>query len=205
MKSYLKTGEPYVMLTGAGLAVILIMTLTLVAVVLCNGLGYFWPHQLTRYQLKSGATVLGQLTAREKNPMDGSRRIQLKVANRDMYGQDFRWIDEKDIVTQDSPKDAVVVERREHGDYMGFLKSVQTEGLTASAAASPWERLELARGALEPRLEAIKSLKERMSDLNFDAERLRLKIHKLEYAGQEKNAAAITELTTRPGKSPEPL
>ena len=195
MKNYLKTGEPYVLLTGAGLAIILIMTMTLIGVVMTNGLGYFWPRELVRHELKDGTIALGQLMASEKNPINGTRRIQLKVSNRDLLGQDFRWIDESDISARTVPKDAVLVERREHGNFVGFLKNVQAEGLVPDTVTEPWQRLSLARQALEPRLEAIQKLKDNMSDLNYSAERIRLKILKLEYNSRQQNSVAIEELS----------
>ncbi|NVN91693.1 MAG: phosphate ABC transporter permease PstA [Desulfuromonadales bacterium] len=195
MKTYLKTGEPYVLLTGAGLAIVMIMTMTLIGVVMTNGLGYFWPRELVRYELKDGTIALGELMATEKNPINGTRRIQIKVSNRDVLGQDFRWLDESEIVTRSIPQDAVLVERRENGNYVGFLKSVQADRLIPETASEPWQRLSLARKALTPRLETIQKLKDSMSDLNFSAERLRLKLLKLEYNGRQQNSASITELS----------
>lgn len=195
MKTYLKTGEPYVLLTGAGLAIVLIMTMTLIGVVMTNGLGYFWPRELVRYELKNGTVALGELMASEKNPTNGSRRIQVKVSNRDVLGQDFRWLDESEISSRAVPRDAVLVERREHGNFAGFLKSVQAEGLVAESAGEPWRKLGLARQALTPRLEAIRKVKDSMSDLNYSAEQLRLKLLKLEYNGRQQNAAKIAELS----------
>jgi len=134
MKLFWKTGEPYVLATGAALAIILVMSLTLVGVVMSNGLGYFWPRALVRFELKDGSFALGQITQQEKNPISGARRIQLKVANRDVLGQDFRWIDEKDIASRTLPAEAVLLERREHGNYFGFLNGVTAEGLTLTEA-----------------------------------------------------------------------
>ena len=143
MKTYFKTGEPFVLLTGAGLAVILVMTMTLITVVMTNGLGYFWPRELVRYELADGSAALGQLMVSEKNPVSGARRIQLKVSNRDVFGQDFRWIDEKDIATRSVPSDAVLVERKEHGNFAGFLTSVsgRLENRLAAQLGSPANRI----------------------------------------------------------------
>lgn len=128
MKLFWKTGEPYVLATGAALAIILVMSLTLVGVVMSNGLGYFWPRALVKFELKDGSFALGQVTQQEKNPISGARRIQLKVGNRDVFGQDFRWIDEKDIAYRTLPADAVLLERREHGNYFGFLRVLLRKG-----------------------------------------------------------------------------
>src|SRR6185369_9405180 len=194
MKLFWKTGEPYVLATGAALAIILVMTLALVGVVMSNGLGYFWPRALVRFELKDGSAALGQITQRENNPISGIRRLQLKVANRDVYGQDFRWIDEKDIASRSLPPDAVLLERREHGNYFGFLKGVTAEGITLTAA-TPQERLQQALKLVTAKLDGTRKIQRQMSDLNHTAEGLRLKLQKLEYGGQGKNAAEIGELT----------
>jgi len=194
MKLFWKTGEPYVLATGAALAIILVMSLTLVGVVMSNGLGYFWPRALVRFELKDGSFALGQITQEEKNPISGARRLQLKVANRDILGQDFRWIDEKDIAARSLPADALLLERREHGNYFGFLKDVQAEGVTLSAA-TPDGRLQQAMQLVAGKLDATRSIKRQMSGLNNNAERLRLKLLKLEYSGKDKNAVQIGELS----------
>ena len=194
MKLFWKTGEPYVLATGAALAIILVMTLTLVGVVMANGLGYFWPQALVKLELKDGSFVLGQVMQREKNPISGIRRLQLKVGNRDVFGQDFRWIDEKDIASRSLPADAVLLERREHGDYFGFLKNINAEGLPLSAA-SPDENLQQALKLVSVKLDDTRKIKKQMSDLNEKGERLRLKLLKLEYGRKEKGSADIAELT----------
>jgi len=194
MKLFWKTGEPYVLATGAALAIILVMSLTLVGVVMSNGLGYFWPRALVKFEMKDGSSALGQVTQTEKNPISGIRRLQMKVGNRDVFGQDFRWIDERDIASRSLPADAVLLERREHGNYFGFLKDVTAEGLTLTAA-TPYEKLQQARELVSGKLDDTRTIKKQMSNLNHTAERLRLKLQKLEYGGQEKNPAEISELT----------
>ena len=194
MKPFWKTGEPYVLATGAALAIILVMSLTLVGVVMSNGLGYFWPKTLVRFELKDGSFALGQVTQEEKNPVTGEHRLQLKVGNRDIFGQDFRWIDEKDIASRSQPADAVLIERREHGDFFGFLNGVSAEGLTL-AAASPQEKLQQALKLVAGKLDDTRTINKQMSKLNNSAENLRLKLLKLEYGGTEKNAAEIAEVT----------
>ncbi len=195
MKPFWKTGEPYVLATGAALAIILVMSLALVGVVMTNGLGYFWPRALVKFELKDGSVALGQITQQEKNPTNGDRRIQLKIANRDVFGQDFRWIDEKDITARSLPADAVLLERREHGNFFGFLTGVTAEGMTLTGAA-PYDKLLQARKLVSGKLDATRTIKQQMSNLNNSAESLRLKVQKLEYDGKEKNAASITELTS---------
>ncbi|MDD2273680.1 MAG: phosphate ABC transporter permease PstA [Desulfuromonadaceae bacterium] len=194
LKPFWKTGEPYVLATGAALAIILVMSLTLVGVVMFNGLGYFWPKELVKLEMKDGSFALGQIMQEEKNPVNGTRRLQMKVGNRDIYGQDFRWIDEQDIAARTLPADAVLLERSEHGNFFGFLQGVTTEGLMP-AAATPYATLQQALKLVAGKLEQTKKIRQQMSELNNTAENLRLKLLKLEYAGKEKNAAEISEIT----------
>ena len=194
MKVFWKTGEPYVLATGAALAIILVMSLTLIGTVMTNGLGYFWPRELIKLELKDGSSVLGQITQQEKNPISGERRLQLKVGNRDVFGQDFRWVDEKEIAARSLPVDALLLERREHGNFFGFLQGVTAEGVTLNAG-TPYEKLVQARTLVSGKMDATRKIKKQMSDLNHTVESLRLKLQKLEYSGAERNAAAIAELT----------
>jgi phosphate transport system permease protein len=194
MKLFWKTGEPYVLATGAALAIILVMSFALVGTVLTNGLGYFWPRDLVRFEMKDGTFALGQITQQEKNPANGTRRLQLKVGNRDVFGQDFRWIDEKEISSRSLPADAMLLERREHGNFFGFLKGVTAEGMSLPTA-SPEEKLQQALKLVTGKLDDFGRIKKQMSNLNNNAEGLRLKLLKLEYRGKEKNASEIVELT----------
>ncbi len=201
MKKFWKTGEPYVLATGAALAIVLVMTLSLVGVVVSNGLGYFWPKELVHVELKDGSAALGQIMQREKNPISGERRLQLKVANRDVFGQDFRWIDEKEISKRSLPADAFLLERREHGNYFGFLKGVTADGISIPATATPNEALESALKLVADKNQATRKIKGQMSDLNSRAERIRLKLLKLEYRGEEKSSAEIGKLTAEREKA----
>ena len=74
--------------------------------------------------------MLGEILALE--PMPGAKdrvspptRIRVKIANRDLNGLDFRWIEENDIVRRDAPPNALLVERQEYGNFHGFLKELR--------------------------------------------------------------------------------
>lgn len=192
MKNYLKRGEPMVLVAGATLALILFMTLTLMAVILGNSLGYFWVKGLVRYKLHDGTYVMGQLTDRDRHALTDIKRLQLKAGNRDLYSQDFRWVDESEIAQQDIPGDAFLLERREHGNFFGFLKELKgTDGSAVSADAASLQRL---HHETEQKNKALDGIRDQMSSLNQASEGLRLKIQKLEYRNAEANSAAIGAL-----------
>ena len=66
------------------------------------------------------AASLGELVQRQAIPRPGERRSarhrrQLKVGNRDLYGLDFRWIDDDEIAERQEPAGLLLVERSEYG------------------------------------------------------------------------------------------
>ena len=104
--------------------------------IIVNGLGFFWPHTLYELTLKDGTRILGELNGQEIIPHsataefpEGKTRIRLKVGNRDLYGLDFRWVDEDQIVSRSIPQDAIVFERREWGNFYGRIQKLNKEKL----------------------------------------------------------------------------
>jgi phosphate transport system permease protein len=59
----------------------------------------------------------------------------VKIGNRDLYGLDFKWIDEDKIASQAFPPNAVLLERREWGNFYGWIKTIR-RGETPHAEGS---------------------------------------------------------------------
>ena len=97
-----------------------------------NGLGFFWPKNLVEYTLNDGTKVLGEAAGREVIPQTvspdspkGKFRVRLKVGNRDLYGLDFRWVNEQQIQSSGEPKEVLAIERREWGMFFGEIQAVK--------------------------------------------------------------------------------
>jgi phosphate transport system permease protein len=132
LREILRRGDPAIWFTGTGLGICLLMITGMIGLILVNGLGFFWPKPLTRLTLADGTTVLGEIVAREAGVRHGTDarqpdRVQIKVGNRDLFGADFRWIDEPDITARSVPSEAIYVERREYGPFIGTAVRL-TEG-----------------------------------------------------------------------------
>lgn len=197
MGSFLKQGEPQVWGTAAALSITLLMVLTLIVVVMVNGLGYFWPSDTALVTMKDGSRFLGEISAREKATSAHGSRIQIKVGNRDIYGHDFQWVDESGIASIAYPEDAVVLERTERGNFYGFLKSLSLNGLGIKDGGSTWERFLSARASVAESTKKLKELEKRMSRINSETERLRLKALKLSHADAAANAGQIDTLNKK--------
>jgi phosphate transport system permease protein len=194
MGTFWKQGEPQVWGAAAALSATLLMVLLLIGVVMINGLGYFWPADTALVSLKDGGKLLGEISDREKATASHGKRLQLKVGNRDLYGQDYRWIDSKEIQALAYPADAIVLERMEHGNFYGFLKNLSLEGLKVPASASPGERLRKALSLIADSRKGLRDTEAEMSRLNSEAEQLRLQIRKLTFdGGDSARVAALTQ------------
>jgi len=123
-----RQGDPMIWLAGSGLGICLLMIGGLLVLVGAKGLDIFWPRELTRIRTTDGRVVLAEVWNREEIPEDvgaggpGRFRIRVKIANRDLEVLDYRWIDESAIVSRDVPREAMVVERLEYGNFHGFEK-----------------------------------------------------------------------------------
>ena len=186
MKRLWKSGEPFIWLTGGALALALLLVAGLVALILANGLGLFWPRDVVRMTLADGKVMTGQQVEREAVPgKPGQYRIKLRVANRDLYGADFQWVDEARIATREYPPDAVVVERTEWGLLIGTIQEVRDGGRTVAVGS--------ARGLDELRRQLPEAARLReeirrigkgdIGAINFAQDRVRLALKRLEIKG----------------------
>jgi phosphate transport system permease protein len=191
----LKSGDPFIWLTGGALATSLLMIAGLVILVMARALGFFWPSDVLHVRLQNGTELLGQVRIRELRPhADGAAstdyRVQLQVGNRDLYAADFRWVDEADIADARYPADAVLLERQEWGNLYGWVQEVRSgdavvaagpqEGWTALAARLPAAR------ALAARIRRIE--RGAIGDINYDIEHARLQLKRLEQRGAAADA-----------------
>ncbi len=198
MNKFWKSGDPFIWLTGGAMALSLLMIGGLIFLIMSNGLGFFWPKNVVEIELKGGGKAIGQITDREEIPQPGAppgtplkSRVQLKIGNRDIYGTDFRWIEEENIIRRIFPADALVLERLEWGNFYGFIKEIREGGKTvAEGAQEGWQ-------ALLPRLKEARELyrgikkieKDEIGNINYRIEQLRLEIQKIK----------LKEDTSKPG------
>ena len=187
-KNFWKSGDPFIWLTAGALAVSLLMILGLVALILANGLHQFWPADLVEIRLRDGQRLLGEVWDREEIPGEvegpvgsGAHRVRVKVGNRDLYPLDFRWVDESEIAERVEPVDAVVIERREWGNFHGYLRSLHLDGrVVGTALESTRPEIDRYLDRMEGLREEIKEIeKVEIGELNYRMEALRLEIRQV--------------------------
>ena len=171
-RNWWRRGSALIWLSGATLALSLLMIFGLVGYIAVKGLGFFWPAPLVQAMTADGP-VLGMITGHERAQGEDSAKVQFRVGNRDLYGQDFRWIPEAALHDLSAPADAVLLERREYGVFIGRIQSLDQGGrpLAEGPAALAALRARLPGSlALGRRIHAID--KEEVGGLNTRIEAL---------------------------------
>jgi len=203
-KNWYKSGEPGIWISGGAVAISVIMTIGLIAVIAVRGLGHFWPSDVieARYSVPGQPVqmLLGELVQEEEVtrerlagaglpiPADAPefmRRDLFKVGNRDLTGADFTWLVGDWLSEHQTPEDVVVLERREWGNFYGRLVNVQEAGKVIAEGDAAWAELQqrIARvDGLQAKLNKLH--KGDIGAINHGLERLRLQERRLELDGQ---------------------
>jgi len=193
LKKFLDSGSLFIWLCGGALGLSLLMIGGLLVLIMINGMGYFWPKDLIQFTLKDGSVVLGEWVATETIPESessdkpkGHERIQLKIGNRDLYGLDFRWVDQADIVNEQYPLDVLAFERREWGNFYGRIIEIQEDETVLASGNEEGIRV------LFPLLERTHAIRDQIHDiehneigeLNYRLEQARLRLRTLDMSDE---------------------
>ncbi|MGI9273461.1 MAG: phosphate ABC transporter permease PstA [Endozoicomonas sp.] len=197
--TWFKSGSPWVWLNAGAVAICVILVIGLLSLIAVRGLGHFWPGQIlvADYNLPGTESrkVAGEIADSEEIPIarleaagvpvpDGHEtmiRDLLKVGNRDVSGSDFTWVIDLWLENRSYPEDIMALERREWGNFYGFLDAVKENGTVIANGAEAWSEFQ---ARLERTLEIHKQIysieKYEIGSVNSRLERLRLKEKGLE-------------------------
>jgi phosphate transport system permease protein len=184
-----KSGDPFLWLAAGALGTALLMTGGLLWLIVTRALGVFWPATLVLLELHDGERLLGHVRASEQLPGEpagsAAGRFLIQVANRDLTAADFVWVDASKIKSQSFPKDAVVVERTEWGNFFGWIVEVR-EGATvvAEGGEQAWRALQEALPGTLDLVRRIRRLERgELGDINYEIEAARLEERRHELQG----------------------
>ncbi len=192
--TWFKTGSPWVWMNAGAVPLAEIMTLGLLFLIAVRGLSHFWPADLmeAEYTIPGQPTItlIGEVTTREQVPTErlkGARlpvdpensefmeRELLKLGNRDLYGAHFRWIVADWLTDERYPEDIIAIERREWGNFYGYLLSVNQDGKALEGEQAP-HTLEAAVERAESIYADLRALDTGdIGKINSDLERLLLR------------------------------
>ena len=204
LKTWFNSGAPGVWLSAGAVSIAVIMTLGLLAILAVRGLGLFWPADLVQasYQVPGQPphVILGEVVQQESVPRErlqsagqpvnvaGSEymiRTLIKLGNRDLNGADFTWVVGDWLREQQWPAQAMTLERREWGNFYGYLVNVKEGAQVVAEGEAAW-------APLQERLQRVTALADQLQQLekqdigaiNHGLERLRLQARKLQLEGK---------------------
>ena len=216
--AYVKSGQPYVWLTAAAISVAFIITVALLGLTAARGLPHFWPADLLQAEYtepgQAPVPLLVEVMSEEEVStarlisaglkLDDSLpfhiRTLVKVANRDQYGADFRYVLDEWIGKRSHPADAVVLERLEWGNFHGFLSAVKQGGEVTASGDGAWAAYETAQERADDLRERQREIeKGEIGDINYALEQLRLDGRRLALQGKTpaNDATAYAALDAR--------
>ncbi len=200
LKHWFASGTPYIWLNAGAVSLSLIMVFGLVALIAVRGLTHFWPASAIAFdyleedgsltpmmgELVDTETVITSVPAVDQPETAKEtviKRHLIKQGNRDHAGLDFRWVNEKGMENRHYPEEIMVIERREWGNFYGYLKSVNV-GAVTHEGRDHWE---IFQSAIDRSLDLIGRIRHIEKDLigaiNYKMEQLRLDERGLELRG----------------------
>lgn len=205
--NWFKSGDPWVWLIGGGLSVSLVMVVGLLALIAVRGLAHFWPGDLVEFDYRdpfgNAVTVLGEIDQVETMPAarmeeaghvapggsDVVTRYLVKQGNRDQTGRDFVWYLEPRMGEFRRPGDAVMIERREWGNFYGYPAAVMENGESVATGEALWAETDARLARSNELYDRVRSLERHdIGRINHELEQARLAERRLEFSRDELTA-----------------
>ncbi|EKL9831639.1 phosphate ABC transporter permease PstA [Vibrio alginolyticus] len=151
MLNWIRSGAPWIWLTGGAVSISLLSVLGLLLLICWKGLTYFWPAPLYQWNvaaltpvqgevLHENTILIGQVYERSFVPKsylpesaaqqleddeDFATRLNIKIANRELYPADFISVLQMQLDEPTTPKEWAVIERSSGGYFFGKLVAFQ--------------------------------------------------------------------------------
>ena len=199
-----KSGSPWIWLNGGAVTLCMLMVVGLLALIAVRGFGHFWPSKIIQTSVTDNSgnkqvimgevvrdEIISSVIARDNGftvPADREliTRYLLKLGNRDITSRDFMWALEIGMDEWKYPKDAVAIERREWGNFYGFLVGINENGksVLTQDAANFWQEVDArTKRSLKLHDQISHIEKIRIGSINNQIQELKLKHRRLELKG----------------------
>jgi phosphate transport system permease protein len=215
LAQWARGGDPFIWLNAAAVSISVIAVISLLLLLAVRGFGHFWPADIMQAQYtipgEGSKQVIGELVETEQVPLEqllsaGFKldtrqafvsRSLIKQGNRDVTGADFVWLIGDYTSDRQYPEALMAIERREWGNFYGYLSQLKQSGQLLESA-NLWEEFQrrIARVlAIHDDIKAIE--KGDIAAINHQLERLRLRERGLALKtslAADKRAAALADI-----------
>ena len=214
-REWWQSGTPWIWLNAGAVSISVLMVIGLLLLIMVQGLSFFWPADVfdARYQEADGRIVrlIGEITDSETIPVARARdngytldegtgqitRYVVKIGNRDLYGADFKPVFAPFLIDITYPRDIIVGERREWGNFYGYPLRLLHDGKVVAEGEAVPAALGQALAHVTELFEEVESLRKHdIGKINYQMERLRLERRRLELDGV-KDPSAYADIERR--------
>lgn len=211
VNKWLARGTPWIWFNAGAVAINIVMVIGLLLVLTVRGMGHFWPRDVAQatynppvaFGERIATQLIGEIVEAEQVsaiqlsssgiPVDPSQELYqrqlMKFGNRDLTGADFGWVLTDYLADITYPEDLVALERREWGNFYGYLTQLREDGTAVGAELSDSERWNEFNVRLDRTLSIYEEIydieKNEIGEINYSVERLRLRERRLQLDGED--------------------
>ncbi len=192
VRDWVRNGDPFIWINAAAVSISVVAVIGILVLLAVRGFGHFWPSNVLEANYAqpglAAQRIMGEIVETESIPLEqllsaGVKietdkafvdRTLIKQGNRDVTGTDFVWVIEDFIGDRKYPEAIMTIERREWGNFYGYLLGVKEQGQPVQSDdnwAEFQRRIERALD-LHGQIEGIE--KGAIGAINYELERLRL-------------------------------
>ena len=214
IREWVRGGEPLIWINAAAVTISGIAVVALLALLAVRGFSNFWPAPIMDAQYvqpgEQPQRIIGQLVESKEVTIEQLRgagldvhsdtgfmtRDLIKVGNRDVTGADFGWLLRDYFTEIQYPATAMAVERREWGNFYGYLQEVREGDRlivdSGSDPASAWQELQERLDRALDLYAQIENIQQgEIGAINYAIEQLRLDERRLDLNRAGLDAAEI--------------
>jgi phosphate transport system permease protein len=198
MKSWLRTDTPWIWLNAAAVSISLLLVLGLLLLIAIQGLGHFWPKTVAEMSYRDeqdqvrmimgeiagtnqyGGLIAGSVDAGDETAGRVPFQYLIKSGNREVNGYDFHWVPASKIERWHYPDQVTVIERKEWGNYYGFIESINEQGRAIATNLDAWPVLWVKLNETSKHVDKIQQIeKGAISKISLQLEQLKLRKKRL--------------------------
>jgi len=199
MRNWFNRGIPWIWLNAGAVAISLVLVVGLFGHIVFTGLQHFWPSNIVAFDYAEPGdepvSVMGEVDRSEVLSVQAAQqrgfqvdedgdlitRHRIKRGNRDITDRHFTWYVQENMSEWEYPEDAVRVERRQWGDFYGYLREVRVGGDVVAEGDEAWERFDSLFAENVPRIEEIGRIERvEIGNVNAEIEEVRLAQRRLQ-------------------------
>lgn len=193
LTEWARSGDPFIWINAAAVSISVVAVIGLLTLLAVRGFGHFWPADVmsSTYSVagQEPRVVLGEIVETESVPIEQLiaaginietdqnfiNRSLIKQGNREVSGIDFTWVIADYLSEESYPEEVMTIERREWGNFYGYLEAIKEDGSVVDVDDSWLEfqsRIDRAL-SIHGQIEEIE--KGEIGSINYSLERLRLR------------------------------